>query len=106
MPVTPSSKSPPAAPPAIDRPSASTVDSAGLASASEQRLFAIVFVALAAISLWPIWLVRFHPIADLPNNVAAVAVLHYLNDPRFDFARYYELHLSPVPYWIYYGLLH
>lgn len=68
--------------------------------------FALVFGLLLIVSLIPIWAVRFHPIADLPAHLAAVSVWHHYNDPRFDFAQYYQLYLGITPYWGYYLLCH
>jgi hypothetical protein len=50
--------------------------------------------------------VRYHPIPDLPNHLAAVSVWHHYTDPRWDFQRYYALQLGAAPYWGYYLLTH
>lgn len=72
----------------------------------DRTLFAIAFVALCLATLLPIWLVRYHPIPDLPNHIAAASVWHHFRDPDFDFQRYYELRLGPTPYWGYYLVAH
>lgn len=68
--------------------------------------FAGTFVALALVTLMPIWLVEYLPLLDLPNHLAAIAVWHYHDDPRWDFARYYDLNLVPLPYWAHYYTVH
>ncbi len=70
------------------------------------RLLLAVYVLLTTVSLLPIWWVRYQPLPDLSQHLAAASVLHNLSDPRFDLARYYELSLGLTPYWGYYGLVH
>lgn len=72
----------------------------------EDRWLRATFVALAAVSLIPIWIVRYHPITDLGNHLAAVAVMRHLHDPAWHFAPYYKLSLGIVPYWAHYGALY
>lgn len=66
--------------------------------------FRWTFAALAFATLVPIWIVRYHPLPDLPNHIAATAVWHFYRDPAYDFASYYKLSLGPTPYWGYYAL--
>jgi hypothetical protein len=73
---------------------------------TERRVFLAAFALLAVASLVPIWAVRFQPLPDLPNHLAAVSVWHHIDDPRFDFARYYRILLVPEPYWVYYLSTH
>jgi hypothetical protein len=61
-----------------------------------------LFVALAVVSLFPVWSVRYHPLPDLANHMAASSVWVHLRDPRWDFAQYYALNLGLNPYWGYY----
>ena len=65
--------------------------------------FAIVFAIVLLVSLFPIWTVRYHPLPDLANHMAASAVWVHLYDPNWYFARYYELSLGLNPYWGYYA---
>jgi hypothetical protein len=39
------------------------------------------FIALFAVSLFPIWAVRYHPLPDLANHMAASSVWVHLHDP-------------------------
>ena len=65
--------------------------------------FVLVFGALLCVSLFPIWTVRYHPLPDLANHMAASAVWVHLHDPAWDFARYYQMNLGLTPYWGYYA---
>lgn len=62
----------------------------------------LVFFALVTSSLVPLWLVRYPPIEDLPQHLAAIRVLHSLHDPAFNLATYFELTLSRTQYLAYY----
>lgn len=73
---------------------------------SDHRLLVAVYAALSIAALVPIWLVRYQPLPDLAVNLAAGSILHHHADPRFDFARYYDLALGLTPYWGYYAPLH
>ena len=53
--------------------------------------FVLTFALLLVVSLFPVWTVRYHPLPDLANHMAASAVWVHLDDPRWHFARYYEL---------------
>ena len=75
-------------------------------SPRERRLFIIVFVVLEAAVILPLWVGRYLPLLDLPNHLSAVAIWHFYGDPRFDFARYYQLVLDPLPYWAHYYFVH
>jgi hypothetical protein len=72
----------------------------------ERTLFRIAFAALCLVTLIPFWTVRYHPIPDLPNHIAAASVWNNYGNPDFDFQRYYALRLGPTPYWGYYLLAH
>src|SRR6478672_7049064 len=61
-----------------------------------------LFAALVIVSCAPIWGVRYHPLPDLANHMAASSVWVHLRDPRWDFAQYYALNLGLNPYWGYY----
>jgi hypothetical protein len=64
--------------------------------------FELVFLALVTGSVVPLWLVRYPPIEDLPQHLAAIRVLHSLHDPAFGLAPYFELTLSRTQYLAYY----
>jgi hypothetical protein len=66
----------------------------------------IAFAALTVATVLPIWIGRYLPLLDLPNHLSAIAVWHYYDDPRFDFAKYYKLNLQPLPYWAHYYICH
>ncbi len=65
-------------------------------------LFALLLVA----SLVPVWICAHPPLPDLGSHLGAGAILHYHDDPSWNFARYYDLRLRPEPYWGYYAPLH
>jgi hypothetical protein len=72
----------------------------------ERRWFVAAFVLLAVASVLPIWIIRYHPLPDHADHLAAASIWHNYNNPRFDFQRYYELSLGASPYWVYYGAMH
>jgi hypothetical protein len=49
-----------------------------------------------ALALWPIWAHRFPPMQDYPQHLFHSHLLAAQGDARFDYDRYYELHLQPV----------
>lgn len=59
--------------------------------------------ALVVVSLYPIWSVRYHPLPDLANHLAATSVWIHLHDPTWDVSRYYAANLGLNPYWGYYA---
>ncbi len=72
---------------------------------SEPALTAAFWLLMVATVL-PLWIGRYLPLLDIPNHLSAIAVWHYYDDPRFDFAKYYTLNLKPLPYWAHYYLCH
>jgi hypothetical protein len=70
------------------------------------RWLCAAFVVLAIFTCAPIWIAKYLPLLDLPNHLAAVAVWHYHDDPKWDFARFYDLNLVPLPYWAHYYTVH
>jgi hypothetical protein len=69
-------------------------------------LLLIVYGSLLLVACLPLWTVRYQPLPDLPEHLSALSIWHNHGDPRFDFARYYDVNLGLNPYWGYYGLLH
>ncbi len=64
--------------------------------------FEPVFALLALASALPLLLVRYPPIEDLPQHLAAVRVLHDFHDPQLGFSRFFELDLLRTQYLTYY----
>jgi hypothetical protein len=77
-----------------------------LVTLTEPRALRLVFALLLVASLVPIWFVRYQPLTDIGNHLAAARVWHSLHDPRFAFEPYYALRLGANPYWGHYLLLH
>jgi hypothetical protein len=57
---------------------------------------------LCATAALPLWLVRYPPIEDLPQHLAAIRVLHSLGDPAYALDTYFELTLWRTQYLAYY----
>jgi hypothetical protein len=70
------------------------------------RWLVAAFALSALLTVLPIWIAKYLPLLDLPNHLAAVAVWHYHDDPSWDFARFYDLNLVPLPYWAHYYTVH
>ncbi|KYF69983.1 hypothetical protein [Sorangium cellulosum] len=109
----PDSDRPPAtAEPADDAPGrpAGGADSpaaaAGPRRGSCDRAFVATFALLAVAAIVPIWRVRFLPLLDLPNHLAAVHIWHNFDAPWTRFRDFYELSLRPAPYGAYHILTH
>jgi hypothetical protein len=75
--------------------------SAGAVPTTE-ALYRLAFVALSIACVWPLFYVRYAPIEDLPQHLAAIRVLHDLHDPAFGLAQYFEVHLLRTQYLAYY----
>lgn len=65
-------------------------------------LFDLAFAALAVLAAVPLWLVKYPPIEDLPQHLAAIRVLHDFHDPALHFSEYFVLHLGHTQYLAYY----
>ncbi|WP_437638874.1 hypothetical protein [Sorangium sp. So ce854] len=70
------------------------------------RVFVATFALLAVAAIVPIWRVRFLPLLDLPNHLAAVHIWHNFDEPWTRFRDFYELSLRPAPYGVYHVLTH
>src|SRR5690606_20099205 len=66
------------------------------------QVMRFVFFALSVACVWPIFYVRYVPIQDLPQHLAAVRVLHDFDDPLLAFSRFFELDLWRTQYLAYY----
>ena len=62
------------------------------------RQRAALVLALGIVLLAPIWVVDYPPLFDYPNHLAGSFVLHHLNDPHFQFSRFYRVEWTPAPY--------
>ncbi len=68
------------------------------------RWLLLLWGLLILLSLVPIWSVKYQPLPDHAEHLAAAAILHHYHHPQFEFERYYTLSLGLVPYWGYYFL--
>ena len=101
---TDSDPTPPAAAPPPRHPTAEAPSAAS--SWASDRAFVAVFALLAVAAIVPIWRVRFLPLLDLPNHLAAVHIWHSFDEPWTRFRDFYELSLRPAPYGAYHILTH
>jgi hypothetical protein len=67
---------------------------------------ALLFLAAGVAAVAPLLAARYLPLLDAPNHLGAIAIWHHYDDPNLGFSRHYELNLSPVPYWGYFGAVH
>jgi len=58
------------------------------------------FVGFALLLVLPIWSVKYPPLTDYPNHLARAFILHHLNDPSYQFGRYYAADWGPNPYFL------
>ena len=61
---------------------------------------AFIFSFFAILLVLPIWLVKYPPLIDYPNHLARAFVLHHLNDPNYQFSRFYAPNWGPNPYFL------
>ena len=59
-----------------------------------------LFTLFALVLILPIWLVKYPPLIDYPNHLARAFVLHHLNDPNYEFGRFYAPDWGPNPYFL------
>ena len=62
----------------------------------------VVFLALVAVHLVPLWAVEYLPFMDLPQHLSTIAALHHHGDPELGYAAFFELDLLSTPYLAYY----
>jgi hypothetical protein len=62
------------------------------------RLALLVLILIDGALLAPVWMVKYPPLVDYPNNLARVFVLAHLHDPSFHFDRSYAAHWGFYPY--------
>lgn len=70
------------------------------------KAFVLIFALLAIAAVVPIWRVRFLPLLDLPNHLAAVYIWHNFDEPWSRAGEFYELSIKPAPYCAYHVLTH
>lgn len=70
------------------------------------RAFAVAALLLGAFFAWPLWAARIIPLHDLPNHLARITALHYVNDPRWNLSQFYARSLQLVPYLGHFYLVH
>jgi hypothetical protein len=64
----------------------------------EAKTWVVLAVALTAISLLPIWLVKFPPLQDYPEGLLTVHLIRNYSNPAFNYNEIFALSLFPVPY--------
>ena len=55
-------------------------------------------LALIAVLLLPLWLVRYPPVVDYPDHLARSFILVHLKDPAYRFGSVYSSDWGPYPY--------
>jgi hypothetical protein len=66
----------------------------------------LLWIALTIIALIPVWGQRLLPMLDTPNHLGLVRGWHNFHDPAYHIADYYTLRIRPVPYFLFYLVIH
>ena len=66
----------------------------------------IVWIALTVVALIPVWHQRMLPMLDTPNHLALIRGWHSFHDPSYKISDYYALRVRPVPYFLFYLVVH
>lgn len=66
----------------------------------------LCFGTLAILSIFPIWIVEYPPIQDLPQHLAAIRVLHSYYDSTYGFESFFKVDLLRTQYLTYYLAAH
>ncbi len=74
--------------------------------AKRHRYWLAVWLPLSIWFAYPLWAARILPLHDLPNHLARITALHYLGNPRWNLAPFYERSLQLVPYFAHFYLVH
>ena len=82
------------------------VDSSIMVAGKKSIWLATCWTVLSIAALVPIWSARVLPILDAPIHLALARGWHSMGDPRFAMAAHYAIRLRPVPYLLYYTLVH
>jgi hypothetical protein len=62
------------------------------------QLAKALLVALFAILLLPLWIVRYPPLTDYPDYLARAFIITHLKDPAYHFSSFYSTQWGPYPY--------
>ena len=57
------------------------------------------FIVLIVLYVLPIWIFKYFPSQDGPSHIYNSFILRHYNDPRYVFAKFYEIRKAPVPNW-------
>ena len=57
-----------------------------------------IVLLFATLLILPIWSVKYPPLVDYPNHLARAFILYHLNDPNYQFGRYYAADWGVHPY--------
>lgn len=66
----------------------------------------LIWIALTIVALIPVWGQRLLPMLDTPNHLGLVRGWHNFHDPAYHIADYYTLRIRPVPYFLFYLVIH
>src|SRR4249919_981703 len=66
----------------------------------------LVWIGLTIAVLLPVWYARLLPMLDTPNHLALIRAWHNYNDPAYKIAEFYTLRIRPVPYFLFYLVIH
>jgi hypothetical protein len=72
----------------------------------ERAALPIAWITLTSIALIPVWHQRLLPQLDTPNHLALVRGWHSFSDPSFHISDFYTLRIRPVPYFLFYLVIH
>jgi len=73
---------------------------------SERTSFLFAVVLLVALSLWPVWSVRFLPMQDYPQHLFIAFVAATFDDPYLTWDRFYQATSAVGPYRLSYLIVH
>ncbi|HMR74639.1 MAG TPA: hypothetical protein PKD61_05995, partial [Polyangiaceae bacterium] len=73
-------------------------------SRAELLLGAVVVAVAIYVIGYPLFVVRYPPITDLPFHASGMSILRHYWDPAFGFREQFSLHLLEVPYVAMYAL--
>lgn len=70
----------------------------------ETLLIAVAFAIGGYVVAYPLAVVYYPPITDLPFHAACTSVLRHYFDPGWHFREQFTLHMLESPYWMHWGL--
>lgn len=68
----------------------------------ENKLFSAFFVLTLLALPVPLFTQEILPFQDLPQHISTVSVIHNIDNPEYDFKKYYHLDYSSTQYLLYY----